>query len=1035
MSISKDIRLLCTEQDRTALQGILEQLRAKGIRISDADGSTGKKDTVLAVLSEAFYADREKTDQLLSLVGAGAENVLPLQLDTVKIPDTVKSALYARNIIPASGRDAAQIAERIVAALPKKKSRLPGILIAAAAVLLLLAGFYVWNGNKVTVPDPTPEPTPEETPAPIELPMGLTEEDLAEVRCVVIIGEHFEHYAQEDKRPRDDMSSQWRDMLFDLGSSQQREDTDEFDWYWNEDGTQVSMSSYDLEFLSLLPNLEELHMAMVRVTKAPDLSALEHLSVVWAFECELGDLTWLARSGASKMQIRAHADYAPLGTSNALKVAILDSYRDTPTDFSVFSPPKLQEFDLSCRNVNEIDLSGLAACSGLSKVRLNSVPIHDLSFLAGKSLLREIQLNGVDELRDISAIRGLSRLSSLRISPVDRIADLSPIGDCSSLNTLVLDTHQGRIRDVSYLNGMKSLQQIQLNGVDLQDLDFLEGIAREDKRVFLALGGNCADWSGLGAVKEYRYLELSPWDRVSLNDILPALEGVTVQNLTLRQFSDVDLSALPKISGNLELDRCDIEDLSTMPEDWYSSGISLNKCSRLRSLDGLQNQNRFGRGLGSGDLNIYNCPRLTDWSALDGMKLSSLSITGSYTLPSFDNLQFGSLRLDSIAELEDLEFLNGLNEAYPYNFTLVGLDGVKSLEPLKRLHGGYLAVSPQLAEQAEDLVKAGNFREFRVEYPEGGWDMDNMEISLLSLDELETLPKALLRRVNRVCVVGDRLIDLENFDIWEDWGHMDKYGGPALTVVNRSSGEQTPVGKGFIEDLSMFSELTGLRELHLYEQPISSLDGIQNFQDLQHLALRWCPKLTDASPAFACQQIRHLSLDGGPLESIQGLQNLDSLTDLNISSTKVSDLSPLSELDYGAALAERGGFQAFLNNLPVADYSALASIPVLDKLDLNETDAALYVPYLENTEIRSFTAADSFTNRSAAKDPNALFADFIHAHPGLTELWIPYNDGIQDLTPVLELEDLRILRVSKNMQAALASLQGQSYGFELEITD
>ena len=68
MSISKDIRLLCTEQDRTALQGILEQLRAKGIRISDADGSTGKKDTVLAVLSEAFYADREKTDRVIVLL-------------------------------------------------------------------------------------------------------------------------------------------------------------------------------------------------------------------------------------------------------------------------------------------------------------------------------------------------------------------------------------------------------------------------------------------------------------------------------------------------------------------------------------------------------------------------------------------------------------------------------------------------------------------------------------------------------------------------------------------------------------------------------------------------------------------------------------------------------------------------------------------------------------------------------------------------------------------------------------------------------
>ena len=68
---------------------------------------------------------------------------------------------------------------------------------------------------------------------------------------------------------------------------------------------------------------------------------------------------------------------------------------------------------------------------------------------------------------------------------------------------------------------------------------------------------------------------------------------------------------------------------------------------------------------------------------------------------------------------------------------------MKNLSPLSRFHGQYLAVSPQLQEQAEDLVKAGNFWEFRIEYPEGGWEMDDMDFSLLSLDELETLPPCL----------------------------------------------------------------------------------------------------------------------------------------------------------------------------------------------------------------------------------------------------------------------------------------------------
>ena len=79
MSTGK-IKLLCSEADRTALEPVLAALRGQGLHVSEAQ-TAGKDDTVLAALSERFYADAEKTDSLLGLVAAGAENVLPLQLD------------------------------------------------------------------------------------------------------------------------------------------------------------------------------------------------------------------------------------------------------------------------------------------------------------------------------------------------------------------------------------------------------------------------------------------------------------------------------------------------------------------------------------------------------------------------------------------------------------------------------------------------------------------------------------------------------------------------------------------------------------------------------------------------------------------------------------------------------------------------------------------------------------------------------------------------------------------------------------------
>ena len=90
MSRKKEIRLLCAEADREALKPIVEQLNAKGFTVSDAKDAK-KDDIVLAALSAAFYADAEKTESLFGLIGKGAENVLPLQMDGTQIPDTVKT--------------------------------------------------------------------------------------------------------------------------------------------------------------------------------------------------------------------------------------------------------------------------------------------------------------------------------------------------------------------------------------------------------------------------------------------------------------------------------------------------------------------------------------------------------------------------------------------------------------------------------------------------------------------------------------------------------------------------------------------------------------------------------------------------------------------------------------------------------------------------------------------------------------------------------------------------------------------------------
>ena len=51
----------------------------------------------------------------------------------------------------------------------------------------------------------------------------------------------------------------------------------------------------------------------------------------------------------------------------------------------------------------------------------------------------------------------------------------------------------------------------------------------------------------------------------------------------------------------------------------------------------------------------------------------------------------------------------------------------------------------------------------------------------------------------------------------------------------------------------------------------------------------------------------------------------------------------------------------------------------------------------------------------------------------MQELHFAYSDQVTDLTPLLTLENLRTIKISRNMELALRSLDGQPYDFEIEI--
>ena len=386
-----------------------------------------------------------------------------------------------------------------------------------------------------------------------------------------------------------------------------------------------------------------------------------------------------------------------------------------------------------------------------------------------------------------------------------------------------------------------------------------------------------------------------------------------------------------------------------------------------------------------------------------------------------------NLHLESIPDLTDLALLDEMEPTQLGNVELIGLDGVKSLEPLRRFSGNQLKVPPQLSEQAADLVRSGKFREFRVEFPQGGWSIEDQDFTLDSFEELETLPPALLRHVNSICVAGDMIFDPNRFEVREDWSRRDKNGNPTYTLFDRETGTESRLKPGVITDLSVFSELTGLRRLELYGQPIKTLDGVQAFTKLEEFTAVGCPELRDASPLFAVQTLQRLSLKDTAVESIQGLQNLFALRGLDISRTKVTDLSPLAACDLSAAEQE-DGLELDINELPLdaETFALLGGIRRYGSIAFVNQDPAIWIPALADCEIHYIGAAGDFRS-------NEDLAAFAADHPELRGVHIGETREITDLSCLLGLENLEWVTVHRNMKQAIASLDGQDYSFHLEI--
>ena len=934
--------------DESRVKPILDALGQRGVTVRSA--KPGKKDALVLFLSENLRLDSPAVDEFFRL-NAGRELVIPVNLDGSTPPEELQNALMARHTLDGRKYSAEELSDLVAKAVKgDKKSPLPLILSLAAVALLLVGGIVLFQKRQAPPPPLPPTPIPATpTPEPVfPKEVDLTLQELEQVHELIIVGNGFYAFSEDDGTLADRGIARVgaehvanRSFTWEEGRAH---------WYSAEDGHEYALHDWgDLSFLPYMKNLMLLTLVQVEGT-LPDLSGLQKLDCVELFDCAIDDISGV--KGRRLQVFNYHGpvlDFSPLNECPQLNTVFMNLYGTAEADLSGFGPASLRDLNLSlegeqrtvnlsglksCRKLEEVrlanvpildltclsnasalsrvhlrgmerltslqglsnkvtlgsvdiddcfqlrDLTALSSCVNLGELNMQGCPVSDLSFLAGCRSLKQLSLSNMETLRSFHGLEDHVRLRQINTWNLRNLTDISALSGCTALESLTM-FECFALRDLTPVTKLPKLRDLQLYGADVNDVDFLWDI--QSKEYFSFGIAEVPNWEGLAAIEKYSYLNIT--DRNG--SALPYVQNATVTDFELwnrggrgNQSEGLDVTLLPHVTNELLL-HC-VRSLEGLDQP-NARRLILDDCPYLASLSGLEGMPRMQ------ELEIYNCPRLNDWSALTGRSIYEIHLEGLFSLPDFGNVVTKNITLTTIFDLKDLSCFENYKQDW-YSISLMDVDGVTDLSPLYHLKGKSLQIPAHLMEQAQAMVDSGLLEAYQVVYPEGWWEPVQPHIELASLEEIDSLPSALLGRIDRLILAGDAVVP-EGAWVEEDWATNP----PALYLRYDGEEERIPVEPGTLTDLTVLEKLTGLRELTVYAQPeLASLEGIQAMGDLKNLDIRQCPALADASAAFTIQSLEELRFQYTGVASLQGIQNLYALRRLDVNGSPVTDLSPLA---------------------------------------------------------------------------------------------------------------------------------------------
>ncbi|MCR5116588.1 MAG: hypothetical protein K6A97_03675 [Lachnospiraceae bacterium] len=968
--------------DEESVRPILDKLEEKGYERSSGK-EPGGHDVIFFFMSKNLKEGSSIPNNFIKY--NKSFKFVPVNLDGSPLLSGIQGSIKASNALFAEKYLTDELADRLGESL-RSGIGIPkwfrNTLIAASAVLLVAVfGVIIYRviSNKNTGGEDVTASIekPEKVFNPV-IPNEIPSEDVTKIREVVFVGDTYKWYTIDD-----DETYKEKDFRRSYDAFSYRYWTDDgAKWISKEDGHEYPITQYDdISWITLLPNLQSLTLCAVDV-EIPNLSELKNLNNVTCCDNNIGSLEWLR--GSSIEHIEYHGsdvvDFSPLTDCKKLTDARFDLVFSRSVDFSEFHPWKLRSINIgNGHELNSVDLSGLNKCvyleeafiehmpvsadfslnkcTYLKKLELKQVPINSLEAISKCVSLEDIYLEEMN-IGSLNGIENFKKLRYLRLNNV-RLSDISAVENCKELETFRLDGNENEgLRNLASLGELPKLKDISVQASGITNLNFLRDIQQKGDLHLDFSGWNITDFSGLEAIDSFRLLNVSKVDLSE--DIMPYLQDTPIYDLEMYECTGYDLSQFGNVTNSLFI--CDGNITSLEGIDTQAASLELIDCQYLTSLEGIQYLEKFGEEKGT--LRVEGCPRLTDWTALDGMRLDRMIFVGTYSLPDFGKTNARFFTFEHVMEeaLPDLSVLDGLDKEQRYNFNLVGQENITDLIPLFNLRGGRLEVPPMLGDQAQELVMENIFTFYQISYPNSEWHPNNAPIVLSSLDELEVLPKTVLARVERLYMAGDVIYDPDKYWIEEDWATNPV----SLYIIanNSEDGERVAVENGTrLTDLSMLENLTGLKELSLRCVPVKSLEGIQNLESLENLFIEFCPELTDASAAFTLQNLKRLSLRCTSVTSVEGLKYLYDLEALNVEGLELEDLSQFDGLSEDLLLSiDLPMIESDeLKNVPLPVLNNIRNLIIAGKYAVSRNHRWVEKRWDEETETDTYFISDNWT--------------------------------------------------------------------------